>query len=148
MIIIAAILIIGCYTSFLNKAGTKKEDAINLFLENRAEFELVGEKGINKGTGMGKLQCSDCNSVKYFSVTHPMVEFIVSQANGISAYTTYKGVYYCPDDAVLGYNGVPYEMEPDGDGWSWKYDGGCSYKYHGYVEKIDDCWYYFEAVYR
>ena len=149
LIIIAAVLIIGCYTSFRNTAGTKKEEVIGYFNENRDMFELVAARGMEKKNGIGKLTCEGCNSVTYYLTDHEMVQFTMSQTNGISAYTTHKGVYYSEDDVPMAFQGIYlYELHEDGDGWSWSYDGGCSYKYKGYTEKIDDKWYYFEAVYR
>lgn len=148
IIIIAIVLIVGTYTSFLNTAGTSKEDAIKYFTENREIFEPVAAKGMEAKNKPVKLTCGECNTVKYYASTHEIVQFTISQYSGISAYTTFRGVYYSEDDVPMAYMGNVYELVEDGDGWSWTFDGGCSYKYKGYTEKLDDHWYYFEAVYR
>ena len=148
LIIIAIVLIIGCYTSFLNSSGTTREDTLKVFNENREMFELVAKKGLETKQSIGKLQCEGCFKVQYYKTNHEMVQFYVSQTAGLSTFTKHKGMYYSPDDVPMAFMGMTFELVPDGNGWKWNYDGGCSYKYNGYTEKIDKCWYYYEATYK
>lgn len=62
-------------------------------------------------------------------------------ASGFGSETSYYGFYYSPEDELIALHGHEAEFTADGTGWRWIGDGDNG----GYVEKVLDNWYYFEA---
>lgn len=77
--------------------------------------------------------------VSYYDTTD-MVQFLVF-GWGLAPSTKYRGFFYSPDDIPLGFQGTTVEFEPSGNGWVWEEEQGDNRQY---VEKIVDCWYWFE----
>ncbi len=69
---------------------------------------------------------------------HPIVQFYTFGWGLVP----YMGFYYSPDDTPTAFQNANAALTPAGDDrWEWT-DGTDN---RGMTEKIDDCWYYYEA---
>ena len=128
--------------SFMTKdtKGLISGDLVN----NQAEMTALAQSMLDHKTDEALYnKYSSTYDISVWRTEDVIVQF-VAYTEGIAPAGKYVGVYYSPDDVVTGFQGSAWTMKitEHGAGYDLQEAGKDN---GGYVEKIADNWYYFEA---
>ncbi len=136
------VLVLIAAASFLT--GDTKGLITGDFSNNQTEMTALAQSMLTEQTDEALFdKYSSTYDISVWKTDDVIVQF-VAYTEGVASAGKYVGVYYSPDDVVTGFQGSAETMKitENGDGFDLQEAGSDN---GGYVEKISDNWYYFEA---
>ena len=140
IVVSVAVVFVGSFV-----ANTPERRATRFYNKNEAELNQIIERYIAEDVlsyshDLGTLSVDmDDVHVNAWNGEHLMVEFFLFSPVG-----KYCGIYWSADDVPLAFQNMEEQIiEVEENRWEWQGYGDN----HGLTTKIDENWYYFEAMF-
>lgn len=137
--IIALVILFVLVVLVVVLRAIKSPERITMRYFNAHKEELQAESLEYENTGRISADATVKRSI--WSGEHTIIEYTIL-SKGFASASQYYGVFYSVDDVPVSFQNSNIALVPiDDDAWEWKEAGDN----RGFVRKLQDHWYYFEA---